>query len=283
MIAIQTHPFAFQRRACSYGPGCWSSIRPYHKNPVRTSRARFPHAQIEDLESKILLSVELPGVKSNDVSVTAENWVLAVSATRGTAGNDTKFQRNFPIDKKTLDVNDIKVSLKDGILFVSIPKKPAAASWTVPVRSEYPPEKNEDTFHAVFELPGVKQGDIQVAVRGDELSIMAKRMFGDSKSVTKRAFEIDDDALDMDSVSAYLADGILTLALPEKEAKEQSKRSFPVNLTSAPAKATETYDVGMNADEEEEIVVETVGEEEEEEDENEVKDHEWEAVEGNGL
>ena len=71
----------------------------------------------EDKGDRLELSVEMPGVKKEDVKVTFENKILSVSAERG----ERKYNQGYRISHN-IDASKITAKLEDGILLVTIPK-----------------------------------------------------------------------------------------------------------------------------------------------------------------
>jgi HSP20 family protein len=83
-----------------------------------------------------------------------------------------------------------------------------------------------------MELPGVSQGDLEIRVEGQELTVTGRRQdpathgtwllrerpWGDYQ----KTFAVD-GSIDLDKIDAQLAQGILTLSLPMKEAAKPKR------------------------------------------------------------
>jgi HSP20 family protein len=90
-----------------------------------------------------------------------------------------------------------------------------------------------------MEVPGVKSGQIDVSVAGDELTIKAQRPDVSEDGVTYHRRERPTGnftrvlslpcAVDANRVEAELAEGVLTLRLPKAEAAKPRK----INVASA--------------------------------------------------
>jgi HSP20 family protein len=91
---------------------------------------------VEDAD-KIELSVDLPGVKQEDLDVQVDKDVLTLRGTRKLERREDKdhfrryervtggFVRSFTLPK-TVDAEKIGAALKDGVLLLTLPKKPEA-------------------------------------------------------------------------------------------------------------------------------------------------------------
>lgn len=196
---------------------------------IPTQLIRSVH--VAELDDGLLVSLDVPGVKDEDIVITECDHELKVEAVRK-SGDKTvaKFQREFSLDKKSVDPANMKAYLADGVLSLKIPKKPAATTTSVTPSSCEPPEESEGTFHFRLELPGVKTKDLKIDVTGDQLSLEAERQIGKSASTIKRTFVIDEDKLDVSKMEAYLSDGILTLTAPVKQGPTSApQRTFQVH------------------------------------------------------
>ncbi|NLX18705.1 MAG: Hsp20/alpha crystallin family protein [Desulfobulbus sp.] len=85
-------------------------------------------------EKEILLHVDLPGVQKDAIVINIDNGKLTLSAVRSvpTAGAqawreiaDVQFRRIFAVPQ-SIDVNNVRAELKDGVLCLHLPKSEAA-------------------------------------------------------------------------------------------------------------------------------------------------------------
>jgi HSP20 family protein len=85
------------------------------------------HHHLHETENEVTLSIDVPGVKSNDLQVQFEDNVLRISGERKTAGSESKFVRSFAMDPTNVDVDNMKANLDCGVLTLTVPKhtKPA--------------------------------------------------------------------------------------------------------------------------------------------------------------
>jgi len=104
----------------------------------------------------------------------------------------------------------------------------------------YSPEvdvrSNEERIVFHFDLPGVKKDDIDITLERDVLTVKASRKFqagsakeqlllGRSYGTFTRSFSLP-DALDQEHLSATLAEGVLTVAIPKGQ--KAKPRRIPI-------------------------------------------------------
>lgn len=92
-----------------------------------------PRVDIHESEQEYLIRMDLPGVQKDDLNVSVEKNTLTVSATRTFEEKEkhkaihreryssTKFVRSFTLGDD-VETDEIKGTLKDGVLTVTIPK-----------------------------------------------------------------------------------------------------------------------------------------------------------------
>jgi len=86
-----------------------------------------PRYQILDNDEEVKISLDLPGVKAEDINVSIEDdgKVLSISGQRekeSTSGSyTTKFSQEFFLDP-SVDIDKFTADLKNGVLIVSAPK-----------------------------------------------------------------------------------------------------------------------------------------------------------------
>ena len=213
----------------------WASL-PKTWEGEKHSTPTYPihNIHIQEEGDFFVFSMDLPGVKSDDMKLSVAEFVLTIEGNRKSSDGKAlaKFQRKFLMDKKSVDPSaDIKASLSDGVLLVKIPKKPTTEAVVILPSLSEPQldEKSGTTFRFQVELPGVKPNDLEITLDGDRLSISAKRKYGSSFSKIERSFAIDDNKIDGPKMSAYLVDGILTVVAPKRsEVPSTSKKIVPV-------------------------------------------------------
>ncbi len=107
-----------------------------------------PTADMYEQDGRIVIKAELPGVKSEDVSVTFEDGVLTVEGKREEAKEIKEakyyaserfsgaFSRSFALPKG-IEADKIEAEFKDGVLNVTMPAptRPAVEPTRVPIKS----------------------------------------------------------------------------------------------------------------------------------------------------
>ena len=115
-----------------------------HQPPVTRNGSLVPATDIVEDENAVTLTLELPGVRLEDVKLSFENSALTISATKEpevseTSGQRTslertfgKFERQFSVSN-TIESEKITASMKDGVLAVVLPKSERARSREIEV------------------------------------------------------------------------------------------------------------------------------------------------------
>lgn len=86
-----------------------------------------PKADYYEVENGFMLEVELPGVKKEDIDIQVEKNIVTVKATRERKDAKVTYERSFRL-AEDIDVDNIKVSLENGVLAFALVKKQQAAA-----------------------------------------------------------------------------------------------------------------------------------------------------------
>ena len=108
------------------------------------TRVFVPNADIYETNDALTVILEMPGVEKNNVDVRVEDGVLRVtgqldlSKYKGlvplyTEYNIGNYARNFRLSNK-IDQNKIAAELKDGVLWVTLPKAEEAKPRTIEIK-----------------------------------------------------------------------------------------------------------------------------------------------------
>jgi HSP20 family protein len=104
-----------------------------------------PAVDISEDDDKFTIHADLPGVKSGDIEVTAENGVLTIKGERESHKEDNKdnyrrverfsgsFMRRFTLPERA-DLDNISANSRDGVLELMIPKSPEAKPRRIEVK-----------------------------------------------------------------------------------------------------------------------------------------------------
>ena len=104
-----------------------------------SSYAQGPKYEIREDDSKMELVLEVPGVHASYINIQLEKGgkLLKVNGSRiihyqGTE-RTTNFEKTFTVDPKSVDINELKANMEDGILVITAPKLPKEVEETVRV------------------------------------------------------------------------------------------------------------------------------------------------------
>jgi HSP20 family protein len=117
--------------------GCCSSV---------VEREWRPLVDVVETKESILLKVEVPGVKQQDINISVEENTLTIKGERKqesqvNEGDYSRFERTYGAFQRsvllppTVDADRVKASYKDGVLEIQLPKKEEAKAKIVPVEA----------------------------------------------------------------------------------------------------------------------------------------------------
>lgn len=175
-------------------------------------------AHVNESDDNFSLVMDLPGVKSDKLTVQVDGSTLSIAADRPTAnGSIVAYRQRFALDEDTVDADNLKASLSDGVLSVQVPKKEEAKPIEVPVIEGEPTTSTAEDLRLTFDVPGVKAADLTAVVHNGVFSIKGERKKGNSYSRVQRTMTLDRHRTDLTQLKAHLAHGVLTLTAPQKE------------------------------------------------------------------
>jgi len=102
-----------------------------------------PNVDIQDLDDKVLIMADLPGLEEKDINVEFKKGILDISGERQTVKETKgrfertsgKFKRSFEIDYD-IETEKIKAAFKNGVLTVDLPKIEAQKPYRIPISLE---------------------------------------------------------------------------------------------------------------------------------------------------
>ncbi len=115
-------------------------------NPIEKTRALrsvVPWVDIYENEDEILVHADMPGVTKEEISVNIDNGTLSISgvrrfehkgASKWKEFDDVEYTRKFSIPQ-TIDVEQVKAELKDGVLKLHLPKSEAAKPKMIEIKA----------------------------------------------------------------------------------------------------------------------------------------------------
>ena len=250
--------------------------------------------QVVDTKDALILSVDLPGVSSKDVTIAVADGVLSMEAerhARAGGSNSTKQKHQFWINERKVHVDKLTANLADGVLTVTLPKKEESKPISIPVATHGPPddssnnnnEENKDeanVWQFTCDLPGVQARDIQLELHDETLTLQATRKNWNGRtSSTDQKILVDSTQVDTKSIQAHLADGVLTLIGTRRKELAKAKVIVPVSYGNTELEASnpgttklsdENQEKDENSTEESQeqddlVIVETVNDENDDE------------------
>ncbi len=109
-----------------------------------TDSVWIPKADISDTENDVFVTLELPGVKKDDVKISIQDNVLTVRGEKKPEGEKKekncrcdersygKFQRDFNL-AYTVEAKKVKADFKDGVIKIVMPKAEEAKIKEIPI------------------------------------------------------------------------------------------------------------------------------------------------------
>jgi len=106
-----------------------------------------PAVEMAETDDKLLLSVELPGMKRKDIQVTLDDGVLTIRGEKKEEHEEKEkryhlwerrygtFERSFTLPR-TVDAQRIKARFEDGVLKIEMPKSREAKGQRIDVEGE---------------------------------------------------------------------------------------------------------------------------------------------------
>ena len=149
-VSTQKHPSIGNGRAHS---GSASPFLTFHREMNQLLDAPFgsfgftryrsgmPAVEVQEAEKEYLISVDLPGVALENVELNFQDGTLTVRAERTPAAGEAlysdrwsgRFERVIGIDAE-VDESRIEASLKNGVLAITVPKKPERLPRRIEIR-----------------------------------------------------------------------------------------------------------------------------------------------------
>ncbi len=107
--------------------------KPVDARPTRV-RAYSPPVDVFESQEAIVLSVDVPGVAKDDVTLRLEKNDLSIQAMRRESlHGPIEYRRTFTIPQD-IDGDAIAAELAKGVLTLTLPRKASAKPRTIPVR-----------------------------------------------------------------------------------------------------------------------------------------------------
>lgn len=195
------------------------------------------YVNVVENDNAWVVYMDMPGVKAENVEIEEKEGTLKVEAKRKTGDKVmATYQQHFALDSSVADASKLSAELIDGVLTITLPKKPKPDPIKVQVVSADAPDIPEDAskeFRYTFDLPGVKASDVRLEFQDDTLHLQAERKKGGYTTNVERMFTVA-RSVDMGRARAYLMDGIFTLVAPRMEALKPETHKITLGENTAP-------------------------------------------------
>ncbi len=99
-----------------------------------TEKNFLPAYQVSEDDQRYSLSVDLPGVKKEDIKIEINENVLTLGGERKRGEIKETFTRNFTLPN-SVDGEKIEAHYEDGVLQLSLPKTPVAKARRIEIQS----------------------------------------------------------------------------------------------------------------------------------------------------
>ena len=118
----------------------------YQRAPASTEVSFIPAVDVREDKERFVVQADLPGVKPEDIEITAEKGILTLRGQRKNEARENaegyervervagSFTRRFALPEN-VQADAIKAKFTHGVLEVSIPKQPVAAPTRVTVEA----------------------------------------------------------------------------------------------------------------------------------------------------
>lgn len=95
------------------------------ENNKKDQTGRFPHVNVWEKEDTLIFEAEVPGCAPEQLAIGVEGNALTIRGEKPKNGKKVEFQRSFNLSFE-LDPDQIKATLKNGILTITVPRKASA-------------------------------------------------------------------------------------------------------------------------------------------------------------
>lgn len=98
---------------------------------------RRPRADLQDNDDEYTLTIELPGVEKDDISLSADGHTITVSVSNQTSGDHRRTRRSFYRQLRTprdADTNEATATYNNGVLELRLPKQHSDSENTIPIQ-----------------------------------------------------------------------------------------------------------------------------------------------------
>ncbi|WII72592.1 Hsp20/alpha crystallin family protein [Bdellovibrio sp. 22V] len=104
-------------------------------NVAQDGNTYTPAIDVTEADEHYLMSVDLPGMKKEDIKIEMDGNMLTISGERKRETKSVSFSRRFTIPT-TVDAEKIEAHYEDGVLNLYLPKTPVAKARKIEVQTD---------------------------------------------------------------------------------------------------------------------------------------------------
>jgi len=216
--------------------------------------ARRVTASLDETDEAFVLTIQAPGVKSEDLRISYEDDILIVDADTEAEHGRLSFKRQAKCPNA--DPTTAEAKHENGVLTVTLKKLPPREAVYIKVGDAQIPDgaqddENDAPYTLTVAAPGVKPSDILIEASRTTLSIHGETSRGQSSFSIHRTYKLPTNV----NVSAAIAthvDGLLSVRLPTRPAEAATTITIHKAEKEAEAEAeAETKELSTKTVEEE--------------------------------
>ena len=108
----------------------------WNRNNFSSTNSTLPAVNVKENDNEFLIEVAAPGMSKNDFRIEYDNGQLTISSEHKDKKEEKEgekvtrrefsyqsFQRSFTVSETAVDAEKIKANYKEGILFITLPKR----------------------------------------------------------------------------------------------------------------------------------------------------------------
>jgi HSP20 family molecular chaperone IbpA len=116
-----------------------------HQHQSRTHYQRVP-IHCDETDERVIIALDVPGFGADDLKVSLEDHVLSLFGKCRNKISDTFIvHHRFSLNKYAFDGESIKANLSEGVLEISVHKKPETKAHLIPISTEATKAPEVDT------------------------------------------------------------------------------------------------------------------------------------------
>jgi len=172
----------------------------------------------DESDQSFITRMEVPGVKAKHVTIEEKDGEIEITAIRLDVNGELLkiYQEVLYFSPHKSDLSNVRATLTNGILTLTIPKNLAVKEDVEVETAETPIDLPENTFRFSLDLPGIAASNLSVKVRDDKVLLQGRRTCGNKPMLVHRVYDAP-PTIDTSQTRALLQDGVFTFLAPVHE------------------------------------------------------------------